>query len=172
MLDYWTRKGLVKVVSLGEKEYDNILFTATSTHDQWQIQGDYFRKKGLWEPAIKCYNKAGSTLLEKEAEAYFCAQKAQLSKLPQEMQELFLNAATAFLLCDSLEHNIKFLTNAAKCLKNAKKHCEAAKLFEKLGQVCLLMHSVYILVYMIHSHEYSVHGVSAAQTGYSIDKYS
>ena len=136
MLDYWIRRGLVKVVSLGEKEYDN---TATSTSDEWQVQGDYFRKKGLWEPAIKCYNKAGSTLLEKEAEAYFCAQHAQQSKLPQERQELFMSAATSFLLCDSLEHNIKFLTNAAKCLKNAKRHGEAAKLFEKLGQVSYLI---------------------------------
>lgn len=136
MFDYWVRRGLVKVVRVGEKEEDDkVLFTATSTPEQWQQQGDYFKRKGLWEPAIKCYRKAGAMLQEKEAEAYMFAQKGRISKTTREMQQLFEKAAESFLLCDQTEHQVKYLTNAAKCLRNAKKYLEAAKLFEKLGQV-------------------------------------
>ncbi len=127
----------MKVVRFGEKEEeDSILFTATSTPDQWKHQGDYFRRKGLWEPAMKCYRKANIVLLEKEAEAYLSAQKAKSTKNLREIIAMFDNSAQAFLTCDHLCHDVKYLKNAAKCLRNSKRHLEAAKLFEKLGQVC------------------------------------
>lgn len=136
MFDYWVRRGLVKVVRMGEKEEDDrVLFTATSTPQQWQHQGDYFKRKGLWEPAIKCYQKAGATLMEKEAEAYLFAQRGRNAQSTREMQHLFEKAAEAFLLCDHTQHNIRYISNAARCLKTAKKSSEAAKLFEKLGKV-------------------------------------
>ena len=128
----------MKVVRIGEKEEeDQVLFTATSTPAQWQQQGNYFKRKGLWEPAMKCYHKANMTLLEKESEAYMFAQKAKLTKNPREIVGSFDNAARAFLTCDNLCHDVKFLINAAKCLRNSKKHLEAAKLFEKLGEVII-----------------------------------
>ena len=136
MFDYWVRRGLVRVVKMGEKEEDDkVLFTATSTPEQWELQGDYFKRKGLWEPAIKCYHKAGATLKEKEAEAYLFVQKGKIAQSTREMQLKFEKAAEAFLLCDHKEHNVKYLTNATKCLKTAKKYSEAAKLFEKLEKV-------------------------------------
>ena len=138
MFDYWVRRGLVRVVRLGEtEEDDSVLFTATSTPEQWQQQGDYFRRKGLWEPAMKCYHKSGSELQEREAEAYLHAQKARQSKNLREVIGLFENAAVAFLCCDRIKHDVKFLNNAAKCLKNSKRHSDAARLFEKLGQVMI-----------------------------------
>ena len=151
MLDYWMRCGLVRVVRVGEKEEDDrVLFTATSTPEQWRTQGDYFRKKGLWEPAIKCYHKAGDTLSEKEAEAYLFAQKARHSKIPREIQEWFEKAALAFLTCDYKSHDVKYLVNAAKCLKNARKHAEAAKLFERLGQVSYIIYSTKLLTSIMY----------------------
>lgn len=136
VFDYWLRRSLVKVVRVGEREEDDsILFTATSTPEQWLEQGDYFKKKGLWDPAIKCYKKAGTELLEKEAEAYYFAQRAKQVRSSREQQQLFEKAAECFLLCDHNQHNVAFLANAARCLKNAKKHSEAAKLFERLGEV-------------------------------------
>ena len=148
VFDYWIHRGLVKVVRVGEKEEeDSLLFTATSTPDQWREQGDYFKKKGLWDPAVKCYRKAGDELLEKEAEAYAYAQKARQTRGHREQQNLFEKAAKCFLLCDHNQHDVTFLTNAARCLKNAKKHSEAAKLFERLGEVCMdtnFNNSIYI----------------------------
>ena len=136
IFDYWARRGLIRVVRIGEKEEeDQVLFTATSTPDQWKQQGDYFRRKGLWEPAMKCYHKADMKLLEKEAEAYMFAQKAKLSRTPHEIIGMFEKAARAFLLCDYFQHDVKYLVNATKCLKNSKKYLEAARLFEKLGEV-------------------------------------
>ena len=122
---------------MGEKEEeDRILFTATSTPDQWKNQGDFFRRKGLWEPAMKCYHKAGDVLFEKEAQAYMYAQKAKVTGNPREVIGCFENAAFAFLYCDHLRHDVKFLLNAAKCLRNCRRHNDAAMLFEKLGEVC------------------------------------
>ena len=137
IFDYWVRRGLVRVVKMGEKEEDDkVLFTATSTPEQWQLQGDYFKRKGLWEPAMKCYHKAGATLQEKEAEAHLFVQKGKKAQSIHEKQMLFEKAAEALLLCDYREHDVKYLSNAATCLKIAKKYSEAAKLYDKLGKVC------------------------------------
>ena len=136
VFDYWCKRNLVKVVRVDDasEEDQNILFAATSTPEEWKDQGDYFKKKHLWEPAMKCYQKAGIDDLEMEAKAYFMAQQAH-GQRPKEMHQLYLQAALAFLQCDQLQHDVKYLTNAAKCLKNAKRHSEAAELFERLGQV-------------------------------------
>ena len=151
MFDYWIRRGLVKVVRVGEKEEDDsLLFTATSTPDQWMEQGDYFKKKGLWDPAVKCYRKAGCDLLEKEAEAYCYAQRARQTRGSREQQQLFEKAAECFLLCDHNQHDVTFLTNAARCLKNAKKHSEAAKLFERLGEVHIYLDILLVLIILYH----------------------
>ena len=123
----------MKVVKVGDSDEDEkILFTATSTSEQWQQQGDFFKKKGLWEPAMKCYVKAGATVLEKEAEAYMFAQQAKQSRTSKEKERQYIRAAECFLLCDKDEHNVKLLQNAAKCLRNAKEYCSAASLFERL----------------------------------------
>lgn len=146
MLDYWTRRGLIKVVRVGEGEDDDsFLFTATSTDEQWSQQGDYFLKKGLWEPAMKCYRKAGDTFSEKEAEGFYLAQRARGGKTQREVQEYFEKAACAFLSCDHIRHSVRHIENAAKCLRNARKYSEAAKLYEKLGQV--LLYTVYMYLY-------------------------
>lgn len=136
MLDYWTRRGLIRVVSVGETDdVDDILFTATSTNEQWSQQGDYFLKKGLWEAAMKCYHKAGNLYSEKEAEGYLNAQRAKQGVSQREVHELFVKAAHSFLSCDYLSHNVKHIANSAKCLKNGRKYSEAARLYEGLGQV-------------------------------------
>ena len=154
VFDYWICHGLVKVVRVGEtEEDDSLLFTATSTPDQWREQGDYFKKKGLWDPAVKCYRKAGLELLEKEAEAYAYAQRAKQACSAHEQQHLFDKAAECFLLCDHNQHDVTFLTNAARCLKNARKHSEAAKLFERLGEVND-MHTCAYIKYFLFQYQY------------------
>jgi len=143
VFDYWCKRNLVKVVRVDDasEEDQNILFAATSTPEERKDQGDYFKKKHLWEPAMKCYQKAGIDDLEMEAKAYFMAQQAH-GQRPKEMHQLYLQAALAFLQCDQLQHDVKYLTNAAKCLKNAKRHSEAAELFDRLGQVGFIINFV------------------------------
>jgi len=61
VFDYWHKRGLVKVVSTsegGDSKHD-LIFASISTPEQWKVQGDYFRKKHLWEQAQHCYEKSG-----------------------------------------------------------------------------------------------------------------
>lgn len=138
MFDYWHKRGLVKVIQINDisKEAESGVFVTSSTKEEWKERGDYFKKKRLWEPAKKCYKKAGDTLLEMESEAYSLVQQAREHKgMRKEMQDLYLKAALAFLKCDELHHDVKLLSLVAICMKNAKRYGDAAKLFEKLGQV-------------------------------------
>ena len=138
MFDYWHRRGLVKIIRLNEisQQDESVLFAATSTKDEWRKQGDYFKKKKLWEPAMKCYVKAEETYLEKEAKAYCLVQKARTPNLkPRETEELYLQAALAFLECDRSRHDVKSLRYAASFLKKAKRPNEAGLLYAKLSRV-------------------------------------
>ncbi len=138
VFDYWSQRGLVKVVRISDvsKEDQTTLFSATSSKEEWKLQGDYFKKKRLWEPAMKCYQKAESPYLESEARAYCLAQQARGDNLrPDEIRAIYLQAAYAFLKCDASMHDYQCLENAAKCLKNAKKYSESSQLFVLLGQV-------------------------------------
>lgn len=140
MFDYWHKRGLVKVIKVSDvtSKDETTLFAATSTPEEWRSQGDYFKKKRLWEPAMKCYNRAQCLHLESEAKAYSLVQQARKPILKsQEVKELYLQAAQAFLERDKIQNNYQCLENAAKCLKNAKYFNEAAKLFVRLGQVSI-----------------------------------
>ena len=138
MFDYWHRRRLVKIVRLNEltQQDESFLFTATSTKEEWKKQGEYFKKKKLWEPAMKCYAKADEMYLEKEAMAYCLYQQARSPNLKQhEMGELYLKAALAFLECDRLKHDVKYIRYAASFLKKAKRSNEAGLLYAKLKRV-------------------------------------
>ena len=150
MLEYWHKRNVVKIVTTSsdiENYYslastwtpgDNFnfkkKFASNSTPEQWKTQGDNFKKKHLWEQAILCYEKAGPqhSYLVKEASAYNYIQNAR-----QQQPQLFLNAALSFLECDEQKHSVLCLKGAALCLKNSKppKYLQAAKLFEKLGDL-------------------------------------
>ena len=138
MFDYWHRRGLVKIIRLNEisQKDESVLFAATSTKEEWKKQGDYFKKKKLWEPAMKCYVKAEEIYLEKEAKAYCLVQQARAPNLkPRDMEELYLQAALAFLECDRSKHDVKSLRYAASFLKKAKRPNEAGLLYAKLSRV-------------------------------------
>lgn len=138
MFDYWHRRGLVNIICLDElsQQDESNLFTATSTKEEWKKQGDYFKKKKLWEPAMKCYVKAEEMYLEMEAMAYYLFQQARAPNLKlREMEEIYLKAALAFLECDRLKHDVKYLRYAASFLKKAKRSYEAGLLYAKLKRV-------------------------------------
>ena len=138
VFDYWSKRGLVKVVHINKssEEDQSALFSATSSKEEWKLQGDYFKKKRLWEPAMKCYQRADCPHLESEARAYSLAQQAHTPGLRRiEIEEIYLKSAHAFLKCDQSQHNYQCLENAAKCLKNAKRYKESSQLYFYLGQV-------------------------------------
>ena len=138
VFDYWSKCGLVKVVRISDiqNEAQNTLFSATSSKEEWKAQGDYFKKKRLWEPAMKCYRRAECPHLESEARAYSLAQQAHTPGLRRiEIEEIYLKSAHAFLKCDQALHDYSCLENAAKCLKNAKRYKESSQLYIHLGQV-------------------------------------
>ncbi len=138
MFHYWDRKRLVRVIHVDDitEEDQSTLFSATSSVEEWKSQGDYFKKKRLWEPAMKCFEKANCPHLECEARAYRLAQQARTPGLKRnEINEIYLEAAHAFLKCDQSQHDYQCLENAAKCLKNAKKYKESSQLYFLLDQV-------------------------------------
>ena len=138
IFDYWHKRGLVKIIKVDEvsAEDESVLFAATSLPEEWKKQGDYFKNKRLWEPAMKCYHKAKADHLEMEAKAYLSAHQAhQIRDHKATMHQAYTESALAFLQCDQLQHDAKYLVCAAKCLKNAGRHSDAANLFARLGQV-------------------------------------
>lgn len=136
---YWEQKDLVKIIRVSDNTEDDqsLLFSVTSSKEEWKSQGDYFKRKKLWEPAMKCYQKAECSHLESEARAYSLTQQAHTPGLRQiEITEIYLRSAHAFLKCDQSQHDYDSIVNAAKCLKNAREYEESAKLYLHLGQVC------------------------------------
>ena len=138
VFDYWYRRGLIKVIKVDDvaEQDESTLFASTSTSEEWKAQGDYFKKKRLWEPAMKCYQKAQCLHLEFEAHAYSLVQQARrLMPKNKEAQELYLHAAKKFLDCNKTEHSYQYLENTARYLMFASKYDDAANLFVLLGMV-------------------------------------
>ena len=138
VFDYWFRRGLIKVIKVDDvtDKDESTLFASTSTSEEWKAQGDYFKKKRLWEPAMKCYRKAQCLHLELETQAYSLVQQARRQTAKsKEAQELYLYAAKNFLECDKIVHSYQSLENAARCLMNAKKYDNAEDLFVLLEMV-------------------------------------
>ena len=135
---YWEQKGLVRIIRVSDTaEADrSLLFSVASSKEDWILQGDRYRKMNLWEPAMKCYQKAECSHLESEARAYSLVQQADTPGLRQiKITELFLQSAHAFLKRDQYQHDYQSLVHAAKCLNNARKYEESVQLYLFLGQV-------------------------------------
>ena len=138
VFDYWHRRKLIKVIKVDDVtvQDESTLFASTSTQEEWKAQGDYFKKKRLWEPAMKCYQRAHCTSLEYEAMAFSTVQQARkLNIIAKEIQEFYLTATKYFLDSNKINHSYQCLENAAKCLMNAKKYDNASSLFILLGLV-------------------------------------
>ena len=89
---------------------------------------------------MKCYKKASDELMERECDAFLHVKKAKQTQNLRDIKDLFTKAAELFLMCDQFQHDYKYLLYAAKCLRSAKHHSEAAQLFERLGQVCVIVY--------------------------------
>ena len=138
IFDYWYKRCLVKVVGMEGSLMDGehgLIFASISTEDQWKVQGDYFKKKHLWEQARHCYLRSGPDYdyLAQEAKAFVLIQQARQHGRVQN----YLEAAVYFLECDDIHHDARYMKWAALCLMNTRppRYTEAAKLFERLGEV-------------------------------------
>ena len=129
MFDYWYKRNLIEKVKVSEmtEQEQQSLFADKSDSEEWKSQGDYFKKKNLWEAAAKCYHKASCSDLELEASGYNFVQQARQSV--HDKGSFYIKAALAFLESDKLKNNFKCLQIAAICLKNAKKYSDAAKMY-------------------------------------------
>ena len=136
VFDYWSRRKLVKTIDMTEhSQGDEIISQSTTTSEQWEKQGDYYKEHGLLEQAASCYKKAELTVKQIQAVAYSNVAKASNSELSQSKISSYLEqAAHHFLLCDLMEHDTDHLVNACKCLQRIG-HKEAALLHRKLAKV-------------------------------------
>jgi len=118
-------------------------FSSKSSVTQWKRQGDFFREKGLWNPAVICYNKADTPLFSKDALGHHYMQLA-ITKLSQQKYH-YLVATNYFYECLRLQPSIKYLEKVASCLYNAQQHMHAAELFEKLNVSTYVHEYIYVL---------------------------
>lgn len=132
MLEYWCRRDVIEVASRVGASQVHVSHSSSSKKD-WKKRGDSLMRQGLWQPAKKCYQKAGEHLLEKQA--FLQSLLEEMDKSKHTNKDYFRKTRVAvqtFLECDALEHDIEYLTSAAKCLRRAEMFELSAKLFEKL----------------------------------------
>ncbi|XP_053381229.1 TPR and ankyrin repeat-containing protein 1-like [Mercenaria mercenaria] len=134
MFEYFKARKLVKsveITELNEENLSNTIFVEKSSMQDWIQRGDYFLKKRLYSVATKCFRKGGDHKKEMLAQAndraLVASRRRYKVKEFREMKADFLFAAEMYLKC---EH----LSEAAKCLGNAKEVKLATDLYEKLGQ--------------------------------------
>ncbi len=148
IFEYWRKKELISVIHIGDETNKDFVkaLSAKSSLEDWKSQGDYFKKTGHWEQAMKCYQnamkhypEAKCSHLEQEVKAYYFLQRVPASHMDNSHQEtrnaLYLQAAHAFLKSSQFQHNHLFLENAAKCLVKVKNYSLSSHLYLHLGQV-------------------------------------
>lgn len=135
MFDYWSRQNLVRIVNIDHEmrktEDLREVLSAPSTPEEWEAQGDYFKRKNLWKPAMKCYHNANRPHLELKAKAFVIFKESQSHK----GDEMYLRMAHAFLESNQHQQDENCLENAAKCFKKCKMYKESSQLYKLLGQV-------------------------------------
>ena len=136
MLEYWHKRDLIKLATADSPTEDyNQIFASDSTPEQWKVQGDRYRDKCLWKPAIMCYERAGqeNEYLVKETEAFYLHQEYKDTK----NHNLLLKAVLNLFESDNLKHSIPCIRMAAVYLTYMKPpmYLQAAKLFERLGDL-------------------------------------
>ena len=149
MFHYFQKRDLVKIVSVpssgtGSEDGSTVesMIAAVSSADDWKKQGDYFKKRCLWDLAILCYSKAGMPELTREVKAYSCVLMGKKYKHDvKKMKEYFVTATLNFFECLKFQPSAKWIENAAVCLFNAREYDLAAPLFGRLGQVKKLFDS-------------------------------
>ena len=152
MFHYFQKRDLVKVVSVPSSGKDGedssaveSMIAAVSSSEDWKKQGDYFKKRCLWDLAILCYSKAGLPELTREVKAYSCVLMGKKYKHEvKKMKEYFVTASLNFFECLKLQPSAKWIENAAVCLFNAREYDLAAPLFERLGQVNKCSKIIYV----------------------------
>ena len=126
MCMYWKAKQLTRTVTCSAKSPENLVFAASPEMEQWKKQGDYMLRKGLWDQAILCYNKASAQSELNEVYAYIKVEEKN-----------YVDAILYFLEATKILPQRRIIIKIAKCLQAQKFHLEAAELFEKLEKVSI-----------------------------------
>ena len=135
MYHYWlTREVATKDLAQTQN------FAISSSQHEWKEQGDNFKKREMYTHALHCYTMSGNETLylQREMEAYIIMSGvAQVST-----EDRYREAAALLLKSNELCDDPMYITKAAECLEQAMKYKEAALLYEKLGEVCILFLSL------------------------------
>ncbi|XP_053388237.1 LOW QUALITY PROTEIN: TPR and ankyrin repeat-containing protein 1-like [Mercenaria mercenaria] len=134
MFEYFKARNLVKpvnVTELNEESLSNTIFVVESSNHDWIQRGDDCMKNRLYGVAANCFRRGGDQNKQVLAQAHDMALTASRKKdKPKEIKDMraeFLFAAEMYLNC-------QHLTEAAKCLSNAKEVKLATALYRKLGE--------------------------------------
>ena len=132
MYHYW----LSRSVATKDLRHTQIFSNPSSQHE-WKEQGNFFKKREMYDQALHCYKMAGkeASHLQREMEAYIVMSDGHVSTIA----DRFTNAAVLLLEANELSNDLTYITKASECLEQAMKHKEAALLYEKLGKVCYIL---------------------------------
>lgn len=156
MFYYFQKRGLVRTIYIaggqcGESLLSNEeIFAKKSSKEDWEQQGNYFKRRNNWDLAIFCYTKADREDLVKETHACRHMWNGTKSKNKNdiiEMKNCFLRAALSFFRSFNVHPRVKSLEKAASCLFNAHEYKLSAKLFVKLKKVSVKIYYNHKLLY-------------------------
>ena len=130
ILREWIKSGgeLVEVIEPTSFNLRGVSFATAriSTPDQWKMQGDVLRQEKKWRQACFCYERANRPDLETRTE---------IESLETQPKPNHLAIALAYLKADEVDHDVKFIEEAAKNLVTAGNHAFAAQLYTALSKV-------------------------------------
>ena len=137
MYHYWLAR---KVATKDLAQTQN--FANPSSQHEWKEQGDNFKKREMYTHALHCYKMSGNKTLylQREMEAYIIMSGVADAQVSTE--DGYSEAAAFLLEANELCDDPTYITKAAECLEQAMKYKEAALLYEKLGEVCILFPSL------------------------------
>ena len=128
IVDYWVRRGLVKVLKPKEgKNVQEWIINSSSTPKQWHQSGNYMKSHGLLRQALVCYKKANAAAPYLETEADLIA--------TQGTKAATLKAAEKLLMCDLAEHKMQYLERVVGLLQKAGNAQLADEIENKLEQL-------------------------------------
>ncbi|KAK3248344.1 hypothetical protein CYMTET_42187 [Cymbomonas tetramitiformis] len=139
------RRGLVRVVdSVLAEERLGLTRGATTSQEEWRTQGSNLLDKGAFTLAATCFEKGGAMARAAAARGRALASQSETSEEAAEgrgavaaKRERFAEAARCYLAGRGTPGLpcAEAAQLAAKCLRHAERHVEAARLFEGGGRM-------------------------------------
>ncbi|XP_062114591.1 uncharacterized protein LOC133825698 [Humulus lupulus] len=130
--DYWEKLRLVQYQTLDHSFVKKI--QVHSTKEEWKSSGNEYFIKKKYKAAKECFHKAGETLLEQKAEAFFLRASAQSTYSTNfDKAEMYLNKAAKIF------KSFGMFEQAVQCFYDSKNYAMAGSIYlEHYGETKLL----------------------------------